>query len=530
MPEDASAYPTPPPGRPHAVIVGAGIGGLAAALRLSGAGIRVTVLDRAAGPGGKMRTAETDIGPVDIGPTVLTMREVFDDLFASVGASLADHVTLDPEPVLARHFWRDGTVLDLVPDPEQSGVNVARVFGAAAAEDYLRYARLTRSLFEGFDAPMMQAAAPSLTKVAAHVLRNPRLLPRMSGHLTLAQALRKQFREPRLAQLFARYATYVGGLPQQAPALLGLIAHSEQRGVWRVRGGMHGLARAIAGLAERHGAVFRFGTEVTGIETEAGRARAVRTAKGAIPADIVLFNGDPRALTTGQLGEKLRSCVPESSVKRRSLSANVLGFAARASGLPLAAHNVLFATDPGREYLPLAHGRPQTDPTLYICAEDRFGARVPDGPERFEIIMNAPPVADGHQHSTEEREACLTLILARLAAFGLRFDPAPTQANLTMPADFAALFPASSGSLYGRSPRGMMAAFQRPQARTKVRGLYLTGGGAHPGAGVPMATLSARHAAEAIMADLGLTFVSRRPDMPGGMSTGSAMTEPAPSR
>jgi len=111
------------------------------------------------------------------------------------------------------------------------------------------------------------------------------------------------------------------------------------------------------------------------------------------------------------------------------------------------------------------------------------------------------------------------LIFNRLAAFGLRFSPAPAMATLTGPHSFDALFPASNGSLYGRSPAGMMAAFARPTARTKIPGLYLAGGGAHPGAGVPMATLSARHAAEAMISDLCLTSTSPQAAMPGGMST-----------
>jgi 1-hydroxycarotenoid 3,4-desaturase len=156
---------------------------------------------------------------------------------------------------------------------------------------------------------------------------------------------------------------------------------------------------------------------------------------------------------------------------------------------------------------------------LYICAEDRFGGSNPSDLERFEIIMNAPAVPDDTTHSPKERQQCQTRILDRLRSFGLTFTPQPTDQMLTMPADFAQMFPASNGSLYGRSPHGMMAAFKRPTARTALKGLYLVGGGAHPGAGVPMATLCAQHAAGAIMQDLTLTSTSRQADMRGGMST-----------
>ncbi|MEM1065038.1 MAG: methoxyneurosporene dehydrogenase, partial [Pseudomonadota bacterium] len=148
--------------------------------------------------------------------------------------------------------------------------------------------------------------------------------------------------------------------------------------------------------------------------------------------------------------------------------------------------------------------------------------------ERFEIIMNAPPLPGGQP---EDTELCRTRTFQTLARHGVRFSPEPDPAMaLTTPAGFNALFPASQGSLYGRSPHGLMSALQRPTARTRVRGLYLAGGGAHPGAGVPMATLSGQHAAAAILTDLASTSTFRRTAMPGGMSTGSATMAAARSR
>ena len=504
---------------PNVTIIGAGIGGLAAALRLSHAGLRVTVLERAATPGGKMRTLPTPAGPVDAGPTVLTMKPVFDDLFAAVGVRLQDHVTLEPEHVLARHFWPDGAQLDLTADRQESGENIAAVFGAKSALEFETFAIKMQKLFDAFDKPMMQTAVPTQAALIGHVMKNPSLILAMQPHLNMAQSVHRHFSDPRLAQLFARYATYVGSVPNKAPSILGLIAHSEAQGVWRVKGGMHKLAVAIEKLAVKFGAEFRYNTHAERIETQNDCVCAVQTRDGRIPTDAVLFNGDPRALAQGHLGQTPITAVPNDATEPRSLSANVLSFAARAHGLPLSAHNVLFADDPRAEYAPLIKGQTQTDPTFYICAEDRFGGSNPSDLERFEIIMNAPAVPDGTTHSTKERQQCQTQILDRLRSFGLTFTPQPTDQTLTMPADFAQMFPASNGSLYGRSPHGMMAAFKRPTARTALKGLYLVGGGVHPGAGVPMATLCARHAAGAIMQDLTLTSTSRQADMRGGMST-----------
>ena len=508
--------------RPHIAVIGAGIGGLAAALRLSGRA-DVTVVDAGAAPGGKMRQFETPAGPADGGPTVLTMLPVFEALFADVGARLQDHVALAPDHVLARHVWSDGTQLDLSSDLDESVADVRAFAGPAEAQAFAAFTARARALFDGFDAPMMQSGTPNLASLTAHVLKNPSLALKMAPLSTLSGLLAQTFRDPRLRQLFGRYATYVGGAPGQVPALLSLIWASEAAGVWSVAGGMQRLAQAIADLAAARGAEFRMATQIDRIELQGGRvAGIVDSAGGRLACDGVVFNGDPQALSRGLLGDPLRKLLPPSATTPRSLSAYVWHFAAEAHGLPLVHHNVFFADRPDSEFPEIQAGHMPTDPTLYICAQDRGGS----GPERFEIIMNGPP---GQPAPKEEFAQCQTRVFDRLEAMGLRLSPRPGRASLTTPTDFAARFPGSDGSLYGRSPAGMMAAFQRPTARTKIPGLYLAGGGTHPGAGVPMACLSGRHAAEAISTDLALTSTCRPTATPGGMSTGSARMVPAPS-
>lgn len=505
------------------IVIGAGIAGIATALRLSGfareTSHEILVLDRLAAPGGKMRTVPSKAGPIDAGPTVLTMRHVFDDLLASVGERLEDHVTLIPQDILARHWWPDGSTLDLHANPEDSAAAIRAFSGGKSEREFHAFNRRAAQLFKAFDAPMMQAATPSLSSLTSHVMRNPALIPAMAPQSSLADMLSRQFSDPRLAQLFGRYATYVGGSPYRSPAILALIWQAEAGGVWCVKGGMHQLAKSLALLAQARGVVFSHGAHVTRIEAAGGQVRAVHLAGGErIAADAVVFNGDPRALATGALGPDVGDVAAATRNSARSLSARVWSFAAKPSGPELVHHNVFFSANTRAEFAALEQGRNPDAPTLYICAEDRGqGSPLPEH-ERFEIIANAPPIT-GPTSTLEDFPACQTQTFQTLARFGLTFDTPPGPEALTTPQGFDRLFPASTGSLYGQSPHGMMAAFQRPTARTQIRGLYLAGGGTHPGAGVPMATLSARHAAEAILKDLSSTSRSRQMAMPGGMST-----------
>ena len=513
------------------IVIGAGMGGLAAALDLARAGRSVLVIDSAAGPGGKMRTLPSVAGPVDAGPTVMTLRPVFEALFTAAGARLEDHVQLVPEPVLARHFWRDGTRLDLHADHEASRDAVRDAFGPGAAAEFTTFCTEAAALFAAFSRPMIEAAHPQLGGIAAAALARPGIWPLLRPGRTLAGHLAARFRNPHLRQLFGRYATYVGGDPRLTPAVLSLVWQAEAAGIWRVEGGMYRLAQAIAALAETCGAEFDYGTGVHRILCREGRVTGVALGDGRrLEASAVVHGGDPAALVRGLLGPEAVTAVKPGAVQPRSLSAEVWAFAARAERpAPLHHHNVFFGADPEREFGPIARGAWPEDPTLYVCAQDRgSGLSDPSGPERFEIIMNAPPLLTGGAHA--EDDACPTPVFPILARSGLTFDPQPETPARTGPSGFDRLFPGSDGALYGRSPHGLLAPFLRPRARSALPGLYLAGGGTHPGAGIPMATLSGRHAAAAIMADRASMSALRPTGMPGGISTPSPRTANARSR
>ncbi|MBI1170398.1 phytoene desaturase [bacterium] len=503
------------------VVIGAGMGGLCAAIRLAAAGQSVTLIEAQPGPGGKMRALPSPAGPLDAGPTVLTLRRVFDELFAAAGERLDDHLTLIPQPTLARHWWTDGSRLDLFCDPDQSAAAIAALAGTRAEAEFWRFNRLSSKLFRAFDAPVMQSARPRLSGIGLNALVSPAIWSALGPRCSLARHLARTFSDPRLRQLFGRYATYVGGAPDLSPAVLSLIWQAEAQGVWAVKGGMHQLARALSDLAGRVGVSLRYGVTAVKIVRKSGRAtEVVLSDTRSLKCDAVVFNGDPAALLAGLLGNGPQQALPPAAAHPRSLSAWVWSFAATPAGADLIHHNVFFASDPAREFGPIAKGRMPDEATLYLCAQDRSQG-PPAGPERFEIIMNAPARATLSPHEVSE---CRAKTFPQLAKFGLTFDQAPPDRALMTPHGFAALFPGSQGAIYGRSPQGPFATFQRPGARTRLPGLYLAGGGAHPGAGVPMAALSGKHAAEAILSDLTSAPTLARMAMRGGMSMVSRLT------
>ncbi|MEL6599715.1 MAG: 1-hydroxycarotenoid 3,4-desaturase CrtD [Pseudomonadota bacterium] len=521
--------------RDRVLVVGAGIGGLTTALELAHHGFDVTVFDQASGPGGKMRQVPSAAGPLDAGPTVFTMRWVFEALFDAIGERLEDHVTLTRSETLARHAWADGTRLDLFADPARSEAAVADAMGGAEAARFAAFTRRANLLFDAFDAPVMQAAAPTPLSVTRAVMGDAmRLLPAMAPASTLWSALGRQFRDPRLRQLFARYATYVGGSPLLSPAILMLIWASEQRGVWLVDGGMHALARALERLGRARGVRFVYDTPVSRITVSAGQVTGLRLHTGEhVPAPRVVFNGDPAALSAGLLGDAVRPAVRAKRPRDRSLSAFVWTYAPHTSGFPLAHHTVFFGDSSKTEFGDIFRaGRLPRQPTLYLCAQDRReAAATPQGAERILMIMNAPANGDTHTYSREEVDICQTTVFTRLRAMGLTMTlPEPQEPALTTPAGFARLFPGTGGALYGANPHGPLKTFSRPTAVTRITGLTLAGGGAHPGPGVPMSTLSGRRAAAAILADRASTSSWTGTGMPGGTLTGSAATGATASR
>ncbi|MBH5321990.1 1-hydroxycarotenoid 3,4-desaturase CrtD [Aurantiacibacter sediminis] len=510
----------------HVVIIGAGIGGLSAAALLAAKGCRVTVVEKAEHAGGKARRFDIGGAEVDAGPTVFTLRDVFENIFSECGARLTDHVTVRPAETLARHAWSMDERLDLFADPDRSEEAIGDFAGAKAAKGFRSMRAEAKRIYDILDAPLLRQGKVTWPPQFIQRIGLGRMgeLSAVRPYESMWKVLGEHFEDQRLRQLYGRYATYCGSSPFDAPATLMLIGHVEAQGVWLIDGGMSALAKGLQSIGEANGAHYRFGNAVTSIETESGQASGVILDSGEhIAADRVIVNADPAALANGRFGKNAQRATRTHMRRNRSFSAMVWLANAQTSGFPLKRHNVFFSPDYAQEFTDIWAGMPPKDPTVYVCAMDREKREDVSGRERFQVIVNAPANGDTHVYSSKEREECTRAMSRTLARCGMELETDFPHQLLT-PNEFESFLPSTGGAIYGRASHGWAASFLRQGTKTRIPGLYCAGGSTHPGAGVPMAALSGQLAARTVMTDLASTRRSHPAAMPGGMSMPSATT------
>lgn len=479
-----------------AVVVGAGLGGLAAALELSARGRRTLVLEAREAIGGKAGVVEVDGIEADTGPSLLTLPRVFDELFAAGGTSLSEEVELlDPSPWFD-YRWPDGARLAVHRELDLTLDEVRRTFGAPATRELEAYLRHAAVIWETAAPTFVLGEAPSARRLAKLGWRALPLLARIDPVRSLASSIRAFVREPHLITLLERYATFNGSDPRRAPATLGCIAHVDLGlGGHGVRGGVAALVRALARVATRLGAELRTGEEVLKVEVRGGRVREVRTHSGlVVRTPLVVANADPAAVLGG-LVERAR---PRPSEPSMSAWTAILK-ARRREGR--AAHTVLFPRDYAAEFRDVFdRQRIPDEPTVYLCAQERAHGRA--GWAEHEAVftmINAPAWRGPDPARADEGARAAELVRARLSASGL-IDSDDAFVWTRAPSELAAQFRGSRGAIYGSSSNGWASAFLRPPNEVpEVKGLYLASGGAHPGGGMPLAATSGRLAARAAL-------------------------------
>ena len=486
------------------VVVGAGVGGLAAALRCARAGHEVTVVEAAASPGGKAGRRELGGFGFDTGPSLLTMPWVFADLLGDAAPPFAR-----VEPV-TRYRFADGSAVDLSADLPVA-LSALEAWSPGAGDDWAR--------FLGVCASMWRASVPFLTGMPPWPPRrpgpddpapDPRDLARVKPWHTLRTLARSVIRDPRLRLVVERFSTYAGADPRRAPAALAVAGYVEHAfGAWHVPGGIFGLVLALEQAAVSAGVEIRYGvraerllprerrTSRSGVHgplsgTFGGRVEGVGTSSGAVDADWVLWNGDAAALER-VLGRRRRVSVPRVE---RSLSGFVTLLGVRGPTEGLAHHTIAFPRDYDAEFDDVfVHRRPVADPTLYVSASSLSDpSEAPEGGENWFVLVNAPAGLDARAWQGYEDH-----VLARLAAAGLDPTGRVEVRGTRSPVDLERETGAVGGSIYGDAPHGRLGTMLRPGPHVRgLPNLLRVGGTTHPGGGLPLVALSGALAARIV--------------------------------
>jgi len=481
------------------VVVGGGVGGLCASIVLGAQGRDVHLFESSQVLGGKAGTTSIDGVEVDTGPSVLTLPEVFDDVFSAAGMKRDEVLQLRECNPGFRYIYHDGVELDVYHSPLDTVDSIRRELGGGAAkelEDYLGYAA---KIWEAASPHFVMAQAPDVKSLLLGGMSAWGAVSKIDPFKTMLGAIRKRVKEPHLRRLLMRYATYNGSDVRRAPATLGCISHVElSLGGYGVEGGMVQLVHALRAAAERVGVSIRANTEVARVNVSHGQVTGVEIAgEGGFHAGQVVMNGEVSHL----FGELLEKRAPPSKEQVSMSAFNGVFRAKRADSKPRVAHTVLFPDNYEDEFAAIfdAHQVP-AEPTVYLCAQERCHGRGgwPEEEPLFAMI-NAPSA--GTVGGNRDGEEIWSRVKERLLDRSL-LETTDQLVWKRSPRDLADRFPGSLGALYGAASNSAAAAFQRPANRVRsIRGLFLASGTAHPGGGLPMVAQSGKLAAAAAQQD-----------------------------
>jgi 1-hydroxycarotenoid 3,4-desaturase len=491
---------------PDAIVIGAGIGGLAAAISLAAGGRTVKVLEAAPELGGKAGIVTFEGVEVDTGPTLLTMPEVFDELLGLAGMSLEKDAPLHHAEPFFRYLWPDGTALDVHAELERTIRSVDAVLGSTAREELTAFLHYAAGIWDVAEGRFITGDAPSFRSLVWLGVSGIREASRLDAFSAMWPAIERRVSSAHLRSLLARYATYNGSDPRRAPATLNCIAHVElARGATAVRGGTFALVRALYRAARRLDVDIEVGTRVERIVLDRGAVCGVDLEGGRrVRAGIVVANADVAHVARRLLPSMKRRILPEDPEPSMSGHCMIVR-ARRRPAARRAAHTVLFPADYRAEFADIFdRDRPPTEPTVYVCAQEKSHGRLGwDDHEPLFVMVNAPAEPEVGSRPPSAWHDLEIRTMARLVRAGLvEADDAVIWRRT--PADLAARFPGSRGAIYGASSNSWNAAFKRPaNVVSGVPGLFLASGSAHPGGGMPLAALSGRAAARGALRALG---------------------------
>ena len=480
----------------HVLIVGAGLAGLSTALRLAGAGRKVTILERESFPGGRNGILNKDGYAFDTGPTVLTMPSLIEEAFASIGESMKDWLDLIPVAPLYRAFYDDGSQLDVHADTHRMQEEIRNVIGAKEAQGYAKYVDFVTKLYKyemndfidrNIDNPL-NLLTPNLAKLIA-----------LGGFRRLAPKVEQYLKDPRTQRVYSFQAMYAGVSPQQALAIYAVIAYMDSvNGVFFPKGGMHALPRALAAAAQKHGVEIHYNSNVTTIEHHNGRATAAITANGErFTFDALVLNPDLPVAWRELLGRTPRKI----SKLQYSPSCVTLLVGSNKSYDRLAHHNIHFGKSWDGVFDELINKKMlMSDPSILVTVPSMDDPTLaPAGKNSYYVLFPTPNLTadiDWKKIGPSYRDEMIRVLEARgYDGFG---DAIEVE-HMTTPLDWQAMG-LEAGAPFASAHTFMQTGPFRPRNIAEgFENIIFTGSGTQPGVGVPMVLISGKLAAERIL-------------------------------
>ncbi len=472
------------------LVIGAGLGGIAAAIRLARLGHKVEVWEKNDSPGGKVKDWREDGFTWGMGPSLLTLPQALRDLFSAAGEHLEDHLELVRLHSACRYFWTDGTVID----------EDAAFWDRPEVARFLRYAHGIYDLSgEAFLQREPRDFWRALTPWNWPKLRH---LGKVATLRTMAQEVERRIRDPHVRQILLRFATYNGSSPYRTPATFNIIPFIEAEfGAWYVRGGLIRIASELAALAEKLGVRFRCGTTATAWYGD----HAVAEDGTRCRASYLVCNGDVLGAQTGFLAPRCKGPAREKLLRPPlSSSGFILFLGVRGRDPRLAQHNIFFSNDYPREFGQIHDQKiSPTEPTIYISISARSDPdHAPPDHDNYFVLVNVP--AREEPWNEPEIHAYQDLILRRLEVFGFKDLPERIVTEWAFtPTDFATRDLAYRGALYGWASHSVRTSLFRPPLRAgSTRNVFFVGGTTHPGGGIPLVLLSGKMVADAVQREI----------------------------
>jgi len=475
----------------RAIIIGAGIGGIATAIRLRKKGYEVTVLEANTYPGGKLHSLQKNGYRFDLGPSLFTMPHLVTELLDL--SESPTNFSYYRKETICHYFWNDGTRFTVPADTETFIREAAKYF-QESEKSILRYLENNRMKYE-LTAPLF--LEKSLHKAGSYLSKETIKAILKIGKLDINHSLhsvnQSYFKHPKLVQLFNRFATYNGSSPYKTPGIMSMIPHLEMHyGTYFPKGGMHRITTSLYEMACSQSIQFKFGEKADRIQVQQGKAVGVQSDKDTYAAEVVVSNMDINP--TYRL--LLRDQKPPKKVleQERSSSAMIFYWGINRQFPELDLHNIFFSADYANEFDAIFNQKTiDTDPTVYInITSKEEPSDAPQGHENWFVMINAPgDYGQDWNHLTAKTRRVVINKLNQL--LGIDLEQHITTEHMLNPVGIASQTSSYRGSLYGAASNSKYAAFLRhPNFTRSIKNLYFCGGSVHPGGGIPLCLLSAK--------------------------------------